>query len=121
MPSEVLGNHNPGMGFGLGSRVMLDVAATRGPGSVGEGAAKTCYWVDPREELVGLFMTQYMTGVQSPEPTCARSPTKPSSTEPRYVRVAPTSHPRKSSDDRNSRHIRGSHEQGARNTAGPDR
>jgi hypothetical protein len=30
-------------------------------------AAKNYYWVDPREELAGLFMTQYMTGVQSPE------------------------------------------------------
>ena len=71
MPYEVLGTHNPGMGFGLGSRVMLDPAATGGPGSVGEygwaGAAKTYYWVDPAEELVGMFMSQYMTGVRSPE------------------------------------------------------
>lgn len=71
MPWALLGQVTPGMGFGLGSRVMLDVAATRGPGSVGEygwaGAAKTYFWVDPAEELVGVFMSQYMTGVQSPD------------------------------------------------------
>eukprot|EP01041_Mallomonas_annulata_P030128 gene30128-52223_t len=57
LPYELLGMPNPGMGFGLGSRVMLDVAATAGSGSVGEygwaGAAKTYYWVDPAEDLVG--------------------------------------------------------------------
>ncbi len=71
LPYELLGLPNPGMGFGLGSRVMLDVAATAGSGSVGEygwaGAAKTYYWVDPAEELVGVFMSQYMTGMQLPE------------------------------------------------------
>ena len=71
LPYELLGLPIPGMGFGLGSRVMLDVAETAGPGSVGEygwaGAAKTYYWVDPAEELVGLFMSQYMTGMQLPE------------------------------------------------------
>ena len=71
LPYELLGLPNPGMGFGLGSRVMLDVAATAGTGSVGEygwaGAAKTYYWVDPAEELVGVFMSQFMTGMQLPE------------------------------------------------------
>lgn len=71
MPFEVLGQLVPGMGFGLGSRVMLDVAQTGGTGSVGEygwaGAAKTYYWVDPVEELVGVFMAQYMTGVLLPD------------------------------------------------------
>jgi CubicO group peptidase (beta-lactamase class C family) len=70
MPFELLGGPNPGMGFGLGSRVMLDVAETGGTGSIGEygwaGAAATYYWVDPVEELVGIFMTQYMTGAQQP-------------------------------------------------------
>lgn len=60
-----------GWGFGLGSQVMLDVAATGGPGSFGEhtwpGAANTYYWVDPREQLVGVFMTQYMLGFAGPE------------------------------------------------------
>ena len=70
-PVEVMGQPFGGMGFGLGSRVLLDVAGNRGPGSDGEfgwaGAAKTYYWVDPAEELVGVFMSQYMTGIQSPE------------------------------------------------------
>ena len=47
----------------------MDVAETGGPGSVGEygwaGAAKTYYWVDPEEDLVGVFMTQYMVGLRS--------------------------------------------------------
>ena len=71
LPYELLGLPVPGMGFGLGSRVMLDVAQTAGSGSVGEfgwaGAAKTYYWVDPAEELVGVFMSQYMTGVLGPD------------------------------------------------------
>ena len=71
LPYELLGLPVPGMGFGLGSRVMLDVAETAGTGSVGEygwaGAAKTYYWVDPAEELVGVFMSQYMTGMLLPE------------------------------------------------------
>ena len=41
------------------------------PGSVGEfgwsGAAKTHYWVDPKEEVVGLFMTQSMMSFDLPE------------------------------------------------------
>ncbi len=49
------------------------VAASDGPGSPGEfgwaGAAKTYYWVDPVEQLVGVFMSQYMTGVLTPDRT----------------------------------------------------
>ena len=71
LPWQLLGRNNDGFGFGLGSRVMMNVAATAGPGSVGEygwaGAAKTYYWVDPAEDLVGLFMSQYMTGVELPD------------------------------------------------------
>ncbi len=71
LPYEILGLAQPGMGFGLGSRVMTDVAQFNGTGSLGEygwaGAAKTYYWVDPAEELVGVFMSQYMTGMQLPE------------------------------------------------------
>jgi len=61
----------PGLAFGLGSRVVMNVADTAGPGSVGEygwaGAAKTYYWVDPQEDLLGLLMTQYMIGFDLPE------------------------------------------------------
>jgi CubicO group peptidase (beta-lactamase class C family) len=71
LPFELLGLPVPGMGFGLGSRVMLDVAESAGTGSAGEygwaGAAKTYYWVDPAEDLVGLFMSQYMTGMLLPD------------------------------------------------------
>ena len=60
-----------GYGFGLGSRVLLDVAQSGAPGSVGEfgwsGAAKTHYWVDPVEQMVGLFMTQSMLSFDLPE------------------------------------------------------
>lgn len=72
-PFEIMGMPSPGLGFGLGSRVMVDVAASNGPGSVGEfgwaGAAKTYYWVDPVEELVCVFMAQYMTGPEGPDRT----------------------------------------------------
>ncbi len=71
LPLEIGGLPLPGYGFGLGSRVLLDVAQSGAPGSVGEfgwsGAAKTQYWVDPKEDLVGLFMTQSMMSFDLPE------------------------------------------------------
>jgi CubicO group peptidase (beta-lactamase class C family) len=48
LPLEIGGLPMPGYGFGLGSRVLTDVAKSGAPGSVGEfgwsGAAKTHYW-----------------------------------------------------------------------------
>jgi CubicO group peptidase (beta-lactamase class C family) len=71
LPLDIGGLPMPGYGFGLGSRVLMDVAQSGAPGSVGEfgwsGAAKTYYWVDPREEVVGLFMTQSMMSFDLPE------------------------------------------------------
>lgn len=71
LPLEIGGLPLSGYGFGLGSRVALDVAQTGAPGSVGEfgwsGAAKTHYWVDPQERMVGLFMTQSMLNFDLPE------------------------------------------------------
>jgi len=71
LPLQLDGLPTPGYGFGLGSRVALDVAATGKPGSVGEfgwaGAAKTYYWVDPVEKLVGVFMTQSLWSFDLPE------------------------------------------------------
>ena len=71
LPLEIGGLPIMGYGFGLGSRVALDIAATNAPGSVGEfgwaGAAKTHYWVDPKEEIVVLFMTQSMMSFDLPE------------------------------------------------------
>jgi CubicO group peptidase (beta-lactamase class C family) len=53
-----------GYGFGLGFAVLMDLAAAQTPGSVGcfgwSGAASTDFWVDPREDMVGLLMTQVM-------------------------------------------------------------
>ncbi len=60
-----------GYGFGLGSRVLLNVAESKMPGSIGEfgwmGAAKTYYWVDPLEKIVGLLMAQSMMQFDTPE------------------------------------------------------
>ncbi len=55
---------DPANGFGLGFAVLTDVAATRIAGSVGSygwaGAANTCFWVDPVEDLIAILMLQYM-------------------------------------------------------------
>jgi len=52
----------PGMGFGLGFSVLLDVGAAGEPGSRGTygwgGAYHSTYWVDPVEDLVVLYFTQ---------------------------------------------------------------
>jgi CubicO group peptidase (beta-lactamase class C family) len=51
-----------GVGFSLGCGVNVDVAKTRLPGSPGEyfwgGAAATAFWIDPKEQLTVVFMTQ---------------------------------------------------------------
>jgi CubicO group peptidase (beta-lactamase class C family) len=51
-----------GVGFSLGCGVNVNVAKTRLPGTTGEyfwgGAAATAFWIDPREELTVVFMTQ---------------------------------------------------------------
>ena len=51
-----------GVGFSIGCGVNVDVAKTRVPGSLGEyfwgGAAATAFWIDPKEELTVVFMTQ---------------------------------------------------------------
>jgi CubicO group peptidase (beta-lactamase class C family) len=71
LPLEIGGLPLAGYGFGLGSRVAMDVGQTAAPGSVGEfgwsGAAKTHYWVDPQEQMIGLFMTQSMMSYDFPE------------------------------------------------------
>lgn len=51
-----------GQGFGLGFSVLKDVGARGTPGSVGEfgwgGAYHSTYWVDPKEQLVVVYLTQ---------------------------------------------------------------
>ena len=58
-----------GTGFGLGFAVVTDVAETHTLGSVGTcswgGMASTTFWIDPVEELIGVFMTQ-LVGADSP-------------------------------------------------------
>jgi len=53
-----------GVGFGLGFAVTMDPARTLLPGSAGEyywgGAASTAFWIDPAEDLIVVFMTQFM-------------------------------------------------------------
>jgi len=71
LPWEIGGPPSMGYGFGLGSRVLLNVAESALPGSVGEfgwgGAAKTYYWIDPQEGLIGILMAQYMAGFDEPD------------------------------------------------------
>jgi CubicO group peptidase (beta-lactamase class C family) len=53
-----------GIGFSIGCGVTLDTAKTRVPGTAGEffwgGAASTAFWIDPKEDLAVVFMTQVM-------------------------------------------------------------
>ena len=53
-----------GIGFSIGCGVNVDVARTRLPGTEGEffwgGAASTAFWIDPKEDLTVVFMTQVM-------------------------------------------------------------
>jgi CubicO group peptidase (beta-lactamase class C family) len=54
----------PGFGYGLAGRVMVDPGKSWGLTSAGEfgwaGAASTWFFIDPRENLVGLVMSQYL-------------------------------------------------------------
>ena len=53
-----------GIGFGLGFATTMNASQTLMPGSDGDyfwgGAASTFFWIDPEEDLIGLFMTQLM-------------------------------------------------------------
>ena len=55
---------NDGIGFGLGFAVALDLPRMQNLGSVGEywweGSASTIFWIDPVEDIVVIFMTQFM-------------------------------------------------------------
>jgi CubicO group peptidase (beta-lactamase class C family) len=59
-----------GVGFGLGFGVTLDPARTLVPGNAGDfswgGMASTYFWIDPREELIVVFMTQLMPSTSYP-------------------------------------------------------
>ena len=53
-----------GSGFGLGFSVVIDRVRALAPTSEGSfswgGMASTYFWIDPAEELIGIFMTQLM-------------------------------------------------------------
>jgi hypothetical protein len=53
-----------GVGFGLGFGVNIDVPETQNSGSIGSfnwgGAASTFFWIDPKEDLICIMMTQLM-------------------------------------------------------------
>ena len=55
---------NDGVGFGLGVAITVDPVRTLLPGTAGDfywgGMASTYFWVDPREELIVIFMTQLL-------------------------------------------------------------
>lgn len=71
LPFKVADPPDYGYGFGLGSRVLLNVAESQKPGSVGEygwaGVGKTYFWVDPVEEIIGILMAQSMMQFDTPE------------------------------------------------------
>ena len=56
--------YNPGMGFGLGFSIRMDLGAAGQPGSEGEfgwgGAYHSTYWVDPEQGLTITYMTQLL-------------------------------------------------------------
>ena len=59
-----------GIGFGLGFSVTIDPAATMTPASGGDyswgGAASTYFWIDPKEQLICIFMTQLLPSTTYP-------------------------------------------------------
>ena len=60
--STFLQTATPGYGYALGVAVREDLAAAGLPGTLGEyfwgGAADTYFFIDPTEQLIGLFFTQ---------------------------------------------------------------
>jgi CubicO group peptidase (beta-lactamase class C family) len=59
-----------GLGFGLGFAIVLDRAKTMTPGNVGEyfwgGAASTAFWIDPKDDVAVVFMTQLLPSSSYP-------------------------------------------------------
>jgi len=60
--AENSGVSSSAFGFGLGFGIDLNVANTGSPGSVGSyfwgGMASTIFWIDPKEDILALVMTQ---------------------------------------------------------------
>lgn len=59
-----------GVGFGLGFATTMDPAATLIPGTPGDlwwgGAASTFFWIDPKEELIVILLTQLLPSAAYP-------------------------------------------------------
>lgn len=71
MPDDdFLGRLMSGMGFGLGFAVLKDVSQTNNIGSVGSywwtGTPNTYFYIDPKEELILVFMTQFVPNFYYP-------------------------------------------------------
>ncbi len=65
MTTDQVGNRPgrpPGLGFGLGFEVRTTTGEAALPGSVGEygwaGNAGTLFWIDPKEQLIAIYMVQ---------------------------------------------------------------
>ena len=56
----------PGLGFGLGVEVRRVAGAAGLPGSIGEygwaGNAGTLFWIDPKEDLIAIYLVQVNDG-----------------------------------------------------------
>ena len=54
--------YGAGTGFGLGFEIITDLGAFGQPGSLGAygwgGAYHSSYWIDPKENLVVVYLTQ---------------------------------------------------------------
>lgn len=64
LPAQIPDNGTPGTGYGLGVSVLLNPAQAGNIGSIGQfgwaGAANTWVIIDPKEDLIALYFTQYM-------------------------------------------------------------
>jgi CubicO group peptidase (beta-lactamase class C family) len=62
--------YHAGYGYGIGMRVLIDVAASGMAGSVGEfgwdGAFSTYFWIDRHEQLFGILMVQHQPNAYYP-------------------------------------------------------
>jgi CubicO group peptidase (beta-lactamase class C family) len=62
LPSGAVSIGGPGSAFGLGVRVLTDLGASQLLGSTGlfgwSGIYGTTFWIDPKEELIGILMVQ---------------------------------------------------------------
>ncbi len=70
LPYEQDGVYSPGYGYGLGFGILMDVGQCQRAGSVGAydwgGAASTCFWIDPKEEMIGVQMAQFQPAGHHP-------------------------------------------------------